>query len=40
MPGVSDLTRVKKQQEVILSLMNNIDNFESLKYIFQICKCS
>ena len=35
MPGVSDLTRVKKQQEVILSLMKNIDNFESLNTFFK-----
>ena len=35
MPGVSDLTRVKKQQEVILSLMKNIDNFDSLNTFFK-----
>ena len=31
MQGVSDLTRVRKQQEVILSLMNNLNDFDSIK---------
>ena len=29
MPGVSDLTRIKKQQQLILSVMGKINNFES-----------
>ena len=29
MPGVSDLTRIQKQQQLILSLMKKINNFES-----------
>ena len=29
MPGVSDLTRIKKQQELIISMMQKINNFES-----------
>ena len=29
MPGVSDLTRIKKQQQLILSLMKKINNFDS-----------
>ena len=29
MPGVSDLTRIKKQQQLILSLMQEINNFDS-----------
>jgi LCP family protein required for cell wall assembly len=29
MPGVSDLTRIKKQQQLILSMMQKINNFES-----------
>ena len=29
MPGVSDLTRIKKQQQLILSMMGKINNFES-----------
>ena len=29
MPGVSDLTRIEKQQQLILSLMKKINNFES-----------
>tara|TARA_B100000401_G_scaffold13583_1_gene8527 strand:- start:330 stop:959 length:630 start_codon:yes stop_codon:yes gene_type:complete len=35
MQGVSDLTRVKKQQEVILSLMNNLNDFDSLNTFFK-----
>ena len=29
MPGVSDLTRIKKQQELIISMMQRINNFSS-----------
>jgi LCP family protein required for cell wall assembly len=29
MPGVSDLTRIKKQQQLILSMMQKINNFDS-----------
>ena len=29
MPGVSDLTRIKKQQQLIISLMKKINNFDS-----------
>ena len=29
MPGVSDLTRIKKQQELIISMMKKINNFDS-----------
>ena len=29
MPGVSDLTRIKKQQQLIVSIMKKINNFES-----------
>ncbi len=29
MPGVSDLTRIEKQQQLILSLIEKINNFES-----------
>ncbi len=29
MPGVSDLTRIKKQQELIISMMQRINNFNS-----------
>ena len=35
MQGVSDLTRVRKQQEVILSLMNNLNDFDSLNTFFK-----
>ncbi len=34
MPGVSDLTRIQKQQELIVSLMLKIKNFESLNSFF------
>ena len=29
MPGVSDLTRIKKQQDLIISMMQRINNFNS-----------
>ncbi len=29
MPGVSDLTRIKKQQQLVLAMMGKINNFES-----------
>ena len=29
MPGVSDLTRIQKQQQLIISLMKKINNFDS-----------
>ena len=29
MPGVSDLTRIEKQQQLVVSMMKNINNFES-----------
>ena len=35
MKGVSDLTRVKKQQEVIISLLNNLNDFDSLNTFFK-----
>ena len=34
MPGVSDLTRIQKQQQLILSLMNRINNFNSFNSFF------
>ena len=35
MKGVSDLTRIKKQQQVIVSLMSNLDKFDSLNQFFK-----
>ena len=35
MQGVSDLTRVKKQQQVIISLLNNLNDFDSLNTFFK-----
>ena len=35
MQCVSDLTRVRKQQEVILTLMNNLNDFDSLNTFFK-----
>ena len=35
MKGVSDLTRITKQQQVIISLMGNIKNFDSLNQFFK-----
>jgi len=34
MPGVSDLTRIKKQQQLIISLMQEINNFNSFNNFF------
>ena len=35
MQGVSDLTRVRKQQQVIISLLNNLNDFDSLNTFFK-----
>ena len=34
MPGVSDLTRIQKQQQLILAMMQKVNDFESLNSFY------
>ena len=38
MPGVSDLYRVKKQQQIVISLLNRLDEFNSYTDLYNLIK--
>ena len=38
MPGVSDLYRVKKQQQIVVSLLNRLDEFNSYTDLYNLIK--
>ena len=38
MPGVSDLTRIERQQYVVMQLINELTNFESINELYAFIK--
>ena len=38
MPGVSDLSRIERQQYVVMQLINELTNFESVNELYAFIK--